>query len=474
MIMSLLGKSDYSLVPTHVLHEYAAMDADATRRIYFPLVNSLKKQDLAGYYKSFTSKTLRNLIKSSLIGMCIDKDLLNKQGKIFLNAIEELEIHLKKTAGDSFNPNSPKQLVEVLYEQLDLPVLEKTPTGNPSTNKEVLELLVEKTDCSFVRHLLEFRALSKLYSTYVVGLSNFIDDNNIVHPTFKISGTITGRITSENPPATTLPRDKSYLINGKSVNISVREFFSCPEGYELCYADISQAELRVAAIVSKDKVMLKLLESKEDLHTATARSIMGLSLTAEVDKEDRRLAKTANFGILFGGSAASLAKRTGVSVAVMEDFMEQYLRTFKGIAKWRTRVSDYALSKGELASPFGRKKRVVPYLGSDEKLISEQSRQLVNFIPQNGAAEITVRAYNRICARMEKENIEGFPINMVYDSILVQYKIEYREVIKDLVLKEMLTPVKELDNQIFPCSYGYGNNWSVAENSAKEVYNYNG
>ena len=113
--MSLLGKSDYSLVPTHVLHEYAAMDADATRRIYFPLVDSLKKQDLAGYYKSFTSKTLRNLIKSSLIGMCIDKDLLNKQGKIFLNAIEELEIHLKKTAGDSFNPNSPKQLVEVCH-----------------------------------------------------------------------------------------------------------------------------------------------------------------------------------------------------------------------------------------------------------------------------------------------------------------------------------------------------------------------
>lgn len=467
--MSLLGKSDYSLIPTNVLYEYAAKDADAARRIIFPIRKLLKTADQYGYYKEHTIPLLRNLVWTSLRGCYIDQEKLGELNTMLASVIDMLKHRMHKEAGE-FNPNSPLQLQKILFEDMKFRVVEKTKTGAASTSKEVLEILWEETQDSFLNDLREYRSLAKIKSTYTEGIKRFIDNDSFIHPVFKIAGSVTGRVQAENPPVTTIPRDKEYSIDGELTPLSLRALLSAPKGYGIAYADYSQIELRVCAIIAGDEAMMDIFSQKRDPHDETARALLGIGPDEKVPKETRVIAKAINFGIIYCVTEQGLAASIGISEQEVSDFMQKYFNIFKQIGKFIRTVPDIAYNTGYLESPFGRRRHVLSIPEGDRGAIQAQNRQLVNYLPQGTAAELTARTFNRICKRFEKHKIEAWPINLVYDAIIVSYKKKYKKDVKEIMLEEMLRPVSELGNETFPCAFGFGKNWSDAESKTKDYF----
>lgn len=476
MAEALLGKNDYSLVPQHILHEYAGLDADATKRVYLSLKKLFKKEsELYSYYKGYAKVLLRNLMYSSIVGMHVDRSKLENITEDFTEYIHNLEKRILERVGRDFNIQSGKQLGTILYKEMKFPVVKNTEGGLPSTDKETLQTLWEKTNDTFVRDLIERKQLQDCLTRQVEGIERFMDADDTIHPAYKLYGTVSGRVSAERPPSTTVPRDRDYTFLGEPISVNIRDFYTAPKGYDFGFADIRQAELVVIAIVSGDEEMLRLINSRTDIHEGTARSVlekMGVLKPGEkVSPEQRRTAKTVNFAIIYGGSAEGTAAKTGTSVEAITEFMQGHRRTFKGIWRYKESLPAIAAEIGYVESPFGRRRRVLPYTSRGDTEISGRSeRQIVNYIPQNCAAEVTYRSLNRICARFKKENIDGWPINTVYDSIEFIWKKEQRNKAKRIVLEEMLRPVPELDNFSFSISFGVSRSWGEAEKAAEDIF----
>jgi DNA polymerase I len=471
--MSLLGKSDYAKVPTHILHEYAAMDADAGKSIYKPMKEVLKEEGSWEYYNGHVRETLLNLIEASVGGMKISKKKL-KDLKAFIAVVTQAQLDkLKKVAGAEFNPNSPDQVKAILFDKKNLPVLKTTPTGSPSTDSEVLEELVARTGDSFIRTLLEYKALSKLQSTYILGFEKHADADWFIHPSFKLAGAITGRITSEAPATTNLSRDKEYSVEGDKMSISLKEMFIAPtKEHFFGTVDYSQVELQLLAIISGDQEMIRIFKERLDLHSECAYDCFDdCSRDKELDKERRNAAKTVNFSLVYGAGAVSIAARANVSIEVIEDFMAKHQKKFRAAHKFLDTIPDVGLKDGKLISPFGRVKHVRPYSRGDEKTLASIRRELRNFVPQNCGMELTARAMNRIVKVFRKHPEWDASIrNIYYDALQFYGKKEYESEIKEAVLTEMLRPVPELDGWVFPCDYGVGSNWSKAEKAGMKYY----
>jgi len=468
--MSLLNKVDYAYVPDPILWEYAGMDVDATYRVFQELRRRLRRSGLQDYYWEHIIPTLRNLLRTSLRGIYVNRKRLEKLDRFLTKVTDSLERQMRKVAGkvvEDFNPRSSAHVGKVLYGYLDLPVIKKTPSGNPSTDKDTLEQLFEQTREPFLDLLLQFRSLEKARSTYVAPLYVLMDENDRVHPTYKIEGAITGRITAETPAVTTIPRDREYRVGDRSVELSFRGIFCAPPGYRIAYMDIQQGELRVAAIVSGDQALLDILESGGDLHEETARECLGIE--GEISKEQRVLSKAINFGLLYGASPHGLSNSTGAPLEVVEDFMRKHRRRFPALHRFIEHIPDVAMETGYLESPFGRRKHIPPVLPRDAGSLAALRRELINFLPQNGCMEVMARVYNRLCDRFKKnKKLEAFPVNLVYDSVLVEFKKGYEKEVKEIMLEEQLKPVPELDNHVFACSWGVGRSWSEAEKNAED------
>lgn len=472
---TLLGKSDYSLVPQSVLHIYAGQDADATKRVYLALRKLYKsEEDLKRYYSGYAKQLLVNLIQSSIIGLTIDRRRLEETTENFSGYISSLRKNIFEKAGEEFNLNSTTQLQNILYEKMGFEAVKETVGGKPSCDKESLQQIWETTRDEFIRDLIEHRQLSDCLVRQVEGVERFMDKNNTVHSAFKLYGTVSGRVSAERPPSTTVPRDRDYTFLGNPISVNIRDFYIAPKGYRFGFVDIRQAELAVIAIVSDDTEMLNLIKSREDIHAGTGRLVfeqMGvLKSGEEISPEQRRVAKTVNFAIIYGGSSQGTAAKTGTAVEAIEAFMQGHRKTFRGIWRYKDALPRIASELGYVESPFGRRRRVLPYEVRDSALSSRAERQMVNYVPQNAAAEVTYRGLNRICKRFKKEKIDGWPVNTVYDSIEFIWRTEHEKIAKRIVLEEMLRPVPELDNFVFSVSFGVGPSWGEAEKSAEDFF----
>jgi len=467
----LLGKADMTLVPNEILWEYGAKDAIATYLIQPILEKKLKKEDRLNYYTNYVLPTAKNLMKSSIIGIKIDASAHRKMEKRLNNVLKyHRDSLLELSELKDFNPNSPDHVATVLFDHLKLEPQGKTPKGAYKTSMDVLDTLYYLTQHEFIKILREYKKLEKVFNTYVTPIHDFIDEDWFIHPKWKVVGTKTGRITSEDPATTTQPRDKEYEIFGNKIKISLRSFYACPEGYEVLYWDVKQGELRCLAVLAGDDALMDVFTSGRDPHDEVARQGFKIKAIDSVTKEQRNLAKTINFGLVYGATPTRVHNDTGVEMEIVEGMFAEHKKMFPRAHAFLDNIPQIAFSDGFLDSPFGTRKHVVSLVSNDSAAIAKQEREFRNYLPQNTCAMITTKTFNKVCDifRKHKFGKYAWPCNLVYDSGMVIYKKKYQKEVREIVMEAALSPVPEMDNTVFPISLGVGGSWSEAEQNAED------
>ena len=386
------------------------------------------------------------------VGVRIDVPML-KQAEIQLNEqLQTLEQQIYTSAGTTFNINSPKQVGEVLFDQLNLDAkAKKSKTGQYSTSEEVL--LALKPKHAVVGLILDYRELKKLISTYITALPNYIDSTTgKIHTTYNQTVTATGRLSSSNPNLQNLPirSERGQLI---------RQAVIPDEGCLFLSADYSQIELRLMAHFSQDPHLVEAFRSGQDVHAATAAKIFNVSIE-EVTKDQRRQAKTANFGIIYGISAFGLAQQLDCSRAEAKALIDGYFAAFPGVIDYIERQKQFAREHGYAVTLFGRKRYLPDILSHNATVRSFAERNAVNSPIQGTAADIIKMAMVTIHRRLKEENLKAQMIMQVHDELNFNVPFEEIDKVREIVVGEMQNVVHLTVPLIADC--GVGNNWLQA------------
>ncbi|MBP3706704.1 MAG: DNA polymerase I, partial [Clostridia bacterium] len=343
------------------------------------------------------------------IGFLVNKEGLISQGEELSQRIDEIKSDIYRLAGGEFNINSPKQLGEVLFVKLGLPAKKKTKSGF-STNAEVLEDL--KYNYPIVRHILLYRQLTKLKSTYCDGLLSAISEDGRIHSTFNQTEARTGRISSLEPNLQNIP---VRTDEGKKL----REYFTAKDGYVLCDADYSQIELRVLASISDDETMINAFNSGVDIHTATASEVFDIPIDMVLPVMRSR-AKAVNFGIVYGIGAFSLSKDIGVTRAEADRYIKNYLSTYQDVDLYMKQVIEKAKTDGFVKTLFGRR-RYLPELSSSNGMMRAFGERVARNAPIQGtAADIIKLAMINVSRRLKLELPKARLILQVHDELIVE------------------------------------------------------
>ena len=415
-----------SLAAQYLGDNTTGSDVELAFRMKPVLEEKLRASDSERLFSGIEMPLAAVLADMEEAGFLIDRAGIAGYGDLISEKSTALAAEICDEAGVEFNINSPKQLGEVLFERLSLPYGKKTKTGY-STGAEVLESL--QNYHPFVKILLEYRKLSKLNSTYVVGLLKVIDPDGRVRSTFNQTETRTGRISSTEPNMQNIPIRTE-------LGSQMRKFFIAKEGYTLLDADYSQIELRILAHISQDKNMIEAFRNGADIHTITASQIFGIPqniLPASV----RSRAKAINFGIVYGISAFSLSQDIGVSVKEAGEYIKNYLTTYSGVDRFMKQAVEEAKETGYAKTIYGRKREISELKASNHNLRSFGERVAMNAPIQGSAADIIKIAMNRVYRRLKEENISGRLILQVHDALLIEVSKEDAPRAKNILKEEM-------------------------------------
>ncbi len=373
----------FDRVALEVAAPYAAEDADITLQLADRLRAKLAELPaLMAVYETIERPLVPVLFAMERAGVAIDGEQLAAQGAVIAARIAEIEERAREAADCEFNLGSTKQLKEILFERLGLPVKVKTPKGEPSTNEEALSALVDEHPLA--QMILDYRSLTKLKSTYIDRLPERIDpDTGRVHSMFHQAVTATGRLSSSNPNLQNIP---VRTEEGRRI----RKAFVAEPGHRLISADYSQIELRIMAHLSGDEGLLAAFERGEDIHRATAREVFADG--GEVSDEQRRAAKAINFGLIYGMSAFGLAKQIGVGRAEAQDYIERYFARYPGVARYMDETRERAHERGFVETVFGRRLYLPELKSRNNQRRQYAERTAINAPMQGTAADIIKRA----------------------------------------------------------------------------------
>ncbi|WP_338889302.1 DNA polymerase I [Aeromonas rivipollensis] len=432
---------------------YAAEDADITLRLHQTLWGELSKQPtLAKVFTEIELPLLPVLARMELMGTTIDPKLLHQQSQEIEVRLAELERQAHELAGQEFNLSSPKQLGEILFVKLGLPVLKKTPKGAPSTAEEVLAELAETYDLP--RLLMEHRGLAKLKSTYTDKLPLMIKpQTGRVHTSYHQAVAATGRLSSTDPNLQNIP-----VRNEQGRRI--RQAFIPSAGYKLVAADYSQIELRIMAHLSGDQGLLTAFAEGKDIHKATAAEVFGAALDA-VTTDMRRSAKAINFGLIYGMSAFGLAKQLGIGRAEAQKYMDLYFERYPGVLEYMERTRQQAEAQGYVETLFGRRLYLPDIKSRNAGLRKAAERAAINAPMQGTAADIIKRAMIAVDGWIR--GITDGSIHMlmqVHDELVFEIREEKLEEYIALI-KEKMSAAAELHVPLV-VEAGTGDNWDQA------------
>ncbi|MEG0570671.1 MAG: DNA polymerase I [Oscillospiraceae bacterium] len=390
------------------------------------LLQKLESEDMLTLFQTIEMPLCEVLSDMEYEGFGIDTKGLSEFGKELKQNIEELKLTLFSLAGEEFNPNSTKELSAILFEKLGLPCKKKTKTGY-STNIDVLESLMDSHE--IVPVLMEYRKLTKLYSTYVIGLLKVVTKDGRVHSTFNQTETRTGRISSTEPNVQNIPvRSK---LGGE-----IRKFFVARDGYTLVDADYSQIELRILAHIAKDENMIEAFKNGVDIHTATAAQVFKFEIN-DVPAEYRSRAKAINFGIVYGIGAYSLSKDINVSVYEAKEYIKEYFATYSGVESYMKGIIEKAKADGFVTTLYGRRRELADINSTNKTVQAFASRVALNTPIQGTAADIIKIAMVKVFTRLKKENLDARLILQVHDELIVEAPFMQAETIKKLLKEEM-------------------------------------
>ncbi|MCH5327484.1 MAG: DNA polymerase I [Coprobacter sp.] len=425
------GKGQLSMqaVSPEKVCDYAAEDADVTLKLKNVFEKELRKEKLENLFYAIEMPLVRVLAEMELAGVNVDTEALHQYSLLLSAKTETLEKEIYEMAGTTFNISSAKQVGEILFDKLKIDEkAKKTKTGQYSTTEEVLEKL--RTKHPIVGKILEQRGIRKLLSTYINALPELINpQTGKIHTSFNQTVTATGRLSSSNPNLQNIPirDDEGREIRRAFIPDKDCLFFS---------ADYSQIELRIMADLSGDANMIEAFTSGEDIHAATAAKIYKIPI-AEVSKEMRRKAKTANFGIIYGISVFGLADRLNIPRSEAKELIEGYFETYPQIKEYMNKSIDIAREKGYVETVSGRK-RVLPDINSRNAVVRGYAeRNAINAPIQGSAADIIKIAMIRIFDRFEKEGLRSRMILQVHDELNFNVYPEELETVKQIVKEEM-------------------------------------
>lgn len=402
------------------------------QKLYEKTTEELEKLEETDLFNNIEMPLVEVLSEMQYEGIQIDKDELEEFGVTLKQNIEELTQEIYTLSGTEFNINSPKQLGEVLFEKLELPVIKKTKTGY-STDVDVLEKL--KKEHPVIEKILEYRSLTKLNSTYVEGLKPYINPvTGRIHSYFHQTITATGRISSTEPNLQNIPTRIEF---GKQL----RRAFKPKEGYLFIDADYSQIELRVLAHISNDEHMIEAFNNNEDIHKQAAASVFKVPIN-EVTKEQRTHAKAVNFGIVYGISDFGLGEQIGVSRKKAKEYIDQYLEKYSGIKQFMSDIVEEAKEKGYVETLFKRR-RYIPELKSKNFNIRQfGARAAMNTPIQGTAADIMKIAMIDVFNKLKERKLKSKLILQIHDELLIETKEEEKEEVKNILKTSMENAIK--------------------------------
>ena len=396
---------------------YAAEDADITLRLFNHLNTMLEDQPkLLTLLQSIEYPMLHSLIRVERNGAKINAKMLSKYSDELSIKIRELSETAFKVAGEEFNMDSPKQLVDILYNKLDLPVLKKTPKGQPSTNEDTLQRLAEEYELP--KTIIEYRGLAKLKSTYTDSLINIQHPiTKRIHTSYQQAVTSTGRLSSTEPNLQNIPIKTS---EGRKI----REAFIAEKGNVLISADYSQIELRIMAHLSGDKNLTNAFNNNIDVHSATASEIFNVSL-ANVTPDHRRSAKAINFGLIYGMSAFGLTRQLGIPRNEAQTYLDTYFKRYTGVKDYMDSTKELAKKNLFVETILGRKLHVTAINDSNGLRRQAAERAAINAPLQGSAADIIKKAMIDVDQWIGAENSDIRMIMQVHDELIFEVKKEF-------------------------------------------------
>ncbi len=431
---------------------YAAEDADITLQLHQTLSPQIEAQSgLRHVYRNIEMPSLHVLYTMERNGVLIDSSLLQIQSRELGEKLIALEARAHEAAGQPFNLNSPKQIQEILFDKLGLPVVKKTPSGTPSTDEEVLQELA--LDYPLPKLLLEYRGMAKLKSTYTDKLPQMVDrKTGRVHTSYSQAVAVTGRLASSDPNLQNIPVRSA---EGRRI----REAFIAGAGSRIVSADYSQIELRIMAHLSSDAGLLTAFANNEDIHRATAAEIFMVA-PAEVSGEQRRYAKVINFGLIYGMSAFGLAKQLGIERSAAQAYIDRYFARYPGVAGYMQRTREQAKQQGYVETVFGRR-LWLPEINSGNGMRRQGAeRAAINAPMQGTAADLIKLAMVKVQHWLESEDLRSRLIMQVHDELVLEVPDEELHLVKEM-LPKLMCGVAELQVPLL-VELGEGKNWDEA------------
>jgi len=432
--------------------EYSAEDADITLRLHralYPRIAADAK--LAYVYGSIEMPVREVLFRMERTGVLIDGAALERQSRELGQKMLELEQKAYGEAGQPFNLNSPKQIGEIFFERLKLPVVKKTPSGAPSTDEDVLEKLA--LDYPLPKTLLEYRAVSKLKSTYTDKLPRMVNPKTgRVHTTYGQTTAVTGRLASNDPNLQNIP---VRTPEGRRI----REAFVAPPGHAIVSADYSQIELRIMAHLSEDQGLLDAFARGEDIHRATAAEIFGRD-PREVPSEERRYAKTINFGLIYGMSAFGLAQQLGLERATAQAYIDSYFARYPGVQRYMATTRQIAREQGYVETVFGRRLWLPEIRSANQARRGGAERSAINAPMQGTAADLIKLAMIAVQGWLDRERLGAKLVMQVHDELVLEVPEGELGRVKE-ELPALMTGVATLRVPLV-VDVGVGKNWDEA------------
>jgi DNA polymerase-1 len=442
----------FSQVPVERAAEYAAEDADVTlclHRALWPKLESIPP--LQRLYEEIEQPLVPVLERMERRGVLVDRSLLREQSSRFAVQLQDLLQQARLEAGYDINVDSPKQLQQVLFEKLGLPVLRKTPTGQPSTAEDVLEELADSY--ALPRIVLEYRALAKLKSTYTDKLPEQVNARTgRIHTSYNQAVAQTGRLSSVDPNLQNIPIRRP---EGRRI----RQAFIAPPGHVLMAADYSQIELRIMAHLSGDEGLLAAFAEDRDVHQATAAEVFGVPLP-DVTADQRRLAKTINFGLIYGMSAFGLARNLGIERSAAQTYVERYFQRYPGVRRFMDETRKQARERGFVETVYGRRLYLPDIRSGNVQTRQYAERSAINAPMQGTAADIIKRAMITVDAWCAREDAPARLIMQVHDELVLEVRTDAAEQVAEAV-RERMTSAAELRVPL-RVDVGTGANWDEA------------
>jgi len=458
-ISTLIGKGKNQKrmdeVDVEAVTEYAAEDADAALRLEEVLAPKVLEQGLWPLYAELERPLIRILAGMEAVGIKVDVPRLRALSVEFSARLETIQGEIYAAAGREFNIGSGPQLRQILFDELKLPVVSKTPKGEPSTAVEVLEELAAKHPLP--RSIIQHRQLEKLKNTYLDALATLAHEDGRVHTSFNQVVAATGRLSSSDPNLQNIP---ARTEDGRQIR---QAFIPGPPGWSLVTADYSQIELRILAHFSRDPALVEAFRENRDVHTAVASGIFGVP-ESDVTKDQRRLAKTVNFGVIYGLSAFGLASRLGISQKEATTFIDNYFDRYAGVAAFIDQTREVAQKTGRVETILGRRRAIEGIKNVTGRNLNLAERTAINTVIQGSAADLIKRAMLAVDARLREERMESRMLLQIHDELVFEAPpAEVRSLA--VLVREAMTSALELTVPI-GVEIAAGPNWLDVERVA--------